>query len=114
MTAPSTTQVPIRLDYPLPETLNAQIRYLLETQPEATALYFVTPNGEQAISTREFFEHAAEVAHALKQNGIQAGDLVVLVLEHSLDVLYSFWGAILLGAVPSIFPFLTEKLDQDR
>ncbi|MBI5929971.1 MAG: AMP-binding protein [Chloroflexi bacterium] len=116
MTAPSTTHVPIRIDHPLPETLNAQIRYLLDTQPEATALYFVTPDGkgEQTISTRAFFEHAAEVARALRQNGIQAGDLVVLVLEHSLDVLYSFWGAILLGAVPSIFPFLTEKLDPDR
>lgn len=114
MTAPTTTPAPIRLDSPLPETLNAQIRYLLETQPDSPALFFVTPDGEKQISTREFFGQAAEYAYALRQNGVQAGDLVVLVLEHSLDVLYSFWGAILLGAVPSIFPFLTEKLDPER
>ena len=35
------------------------------------------------------------------------------MLQHSLDLIYSFWGAALLGAIPSIFPFLTEKLDPD-
>jgi acyl-CoA synthetase (AMP-forming)/AMP-acid ligase II len=39
--------------------------------------------------------------------------LVVLVLEHSQVLLSAFWGALYLGAIPSIFPFLTEKLDSD-
>src|SRR4030095_12702905 len=30
------------------------------------------------------------------------------------DLVYSFWGAILHGAIPSIMPFLTEKLSPER
>ncbi|MFN7210952.1 MAG: hypothetical protein ACK4P1_11280, partial [Aggregatilineales bacterium] len=26
-------------------------------------------------------------------------------------LLYAFWGALMLGAMPSIFPFLSDKLD---
>ena len=36
------------------------------------------------------------------------------MLQHGESVIYGFWGAMLLGAVPSIFPFLTEKLDPER
>lgn len=97
-----------------PTTLAAQVRRLLDTQPEATALVFITPEGEQSISTGAFFENAAHYAYALREIGVRPSELVVLVLEHSLDVLYSFWGAIMLGAIPSIFPFLTEKLDPDK
>lgn len=98
----------------LPTTLNVQIRRLLDYQPDATALVFITPEGEETISTAAFFQNAARYAHALRSAGVQRGDLVVLVLQHSTEVLYSFWGAIMLGAIPSIFPFLTEKLDPDR
>jgi acyl-CoA synthetase (AMP-forming)/AMP-acid ligase II len=36
---------------------------------------------------------------------------VILVLQHSRALLSAFWGALYRGAVPAIFPFLTEKLD---
>jgi len=36
---------------------------------------------------------------------------VILVLQHSQTLLFAFWGALYLGAIASIFPFLTEKLD---
>ncbi len=106
--------VPIRLDGERVATLPLQARYLLDTQPAATALVFITPDGQETITTSTFFQRAAQYAHALRSIGVQPGDLVVLVLPHSQDVLYSFWGAIMLGAIPSIFPFLTEKLHPDR
>lgn len=102
--------LPIQLNETEALTLHSQIAALLKTQPDATALIFITHEGEQTLSTREFFENAARYAHALQQSGVRPGELVVLVLQHSLEVLYSFWGAIMLGAVPSIFPFLSEKL----
>ncbi len=46
--------------------------------------------------------------------GIQPGEVVVLILQHGADLVYSFWGAILHGAIPSIMPFLTEKLSPER
>jgi len=51
---------------------------------------------------------------ALEKAGVQPHDLVVLVLQHGEDVLFGFWGAMLLGAIPSIMPFLTPKLDPDH
>lgn len=114
MVKPTLADVPIRLGDVNIQTLNQQIAFLLEHQPEAKAVVFVTLEGEETITTREFFENAGHYAQALENLGVQSGDLIVLVLQHSLDVLYSFWGAILMGAVPSIFPFLTEKLHPER
>ncbi|PWB69154.1 MAG: hypothetical protein C3F07_20240 [Anaerolineales bacterium] len=53
-------------------------------------------------------------ARTLAREGIQSGEVVVLILQHGEDLLYAFWGAILHGAVPSIMPFLTEKLSPER
>ena len=39
---------------------------------------------------------------------------MVLVLQHGEDLIFSFYGAILHGAIPSIMPFLTEKLSPER
>jgi fatty-acyl-CoA synthase len=57
---------------------------------------------------------ASSYAHAYDQAGIQPGEVVVLILQHGEDLVYSFWGAILHGAIPSIMPFLTEKLSPER
>jgi fatty-acyl-CoA synthase len=53
-------------------------------------------------------------ARTYAQAGIQPGEVVVLILQHGEDLIYSFWGAILYGAIPSIMPFLTEKLSPER
>ncbi len=46
--------------------------------------------------------------------GLRPGEVVILILQHGEDLIYSFWGAILYGAIPSIMPFLTEKLSPER
>lgn len=111
---PQLMTVPIRLDGRSADTLAGQMAYLLQTRPDEQAVVFISHEHEVSLSTREFFAKAAGYAQALKAIGVGAGDLVVLVLPHSLEVLYSFWGAMMLGAVPSIFPFLTEKLHRER
>jgi fatty-acyl-CoA synthase len=110
---PSNVQVPVRPDA-LPNTLLDCARHLAQDMPDRTALTLITPDGTQAITCGEFFTQAARYARALEKVGVRPHDLVVLVLQHSEDVLFSFWGAMLLGAVPSIMPFLTPKLDPDR
>ncbi len=57
---------------------------------------------------------AAGYAHALAQAGIGPGEVVVTILQHGEPLIYAFWGAVLRGAVPSILPFLTEKLAPDK
>ncbi len=106
-------QLPVRLD-DRPNTLLDCARTLTATAADRTALTLVTPDSETSITYGPFFDQAARYARALEKAGVQPHDLVVLVLQHGEDVLYGFWGAMLLGAIPSIFPFLTPKLDPDR
>lgn len=53
-------------------------------------------------------------ARLLAREGIQPGEVAILILQHGEDLVYAFWGAILHGAIPSIMPFLTEKLSPER
>lgn len=53
-------------------------------------------------------------ARTYAREGIQPGEVIVLILQHGEDLLYAFWGAVLHGAIPSIMPFLTEKLSPER
>lgn len=80
--------------------------------PGQVALIFVHENGaEETVTAGQFCAEAGAYARALQAIDVVSGDLVVLVQQHSRELLTGFWGAMMLGAVPSIFPFLTEKLD---
>jgi len=82
--------------------------------PDHTTLIMIDQDGsETVINARQFDHQAAAFAHALQSIGVAEEDLVILVLKHSQVLLSAFWGALYLGAIPSIFPFLTEKLDPD-
>jgi len=66
------------------------------------------------ISYRRLLDGAASYAHALSSAGVRPGDVVILILEHGEALLQSFFGAVLQGAIPSIMPFLTEKLSPEQ
>ena len=82
-------------------------------QPESPALIFIPAGGGETrrITYREFFDGASRYAEALRALDVAPRDLVILVMAHSEALLYAFWGAMMMGAIPSIFPFLSEKLD---
>jgi acyl-CoA synthetase (AMP-forming)/AMP-acid ligase II len=69
---------------------------------------------DQTIRFGELLEGAIGYAQALTNAGIRPGEVVILVLDHGEELIYAFIGAILAGAVPSIMPFLTEKLDPEH
>jgi len=89
-------------------------KHLCDQMPDRAALTLIDPDSTRTITYHEFFNQAARYARALEKAGVQPHDLVVLVLQHGDEVLYGFWGAMLLGAIPSIFPFLTPKLDPEH
>jgi fatty-acyl-CoA synthase len=109
------TRLPVRMESVAHiHTLLDCARSLSENAPDRTALTLITPDATRTITYREFFDQAARYARALEKAGVQPHDLVVLVLQHGEEVLFGFWGAMLLGAIPSIMPFLTPKLDPDH
>jgi fatty-acyl-CoA synthase len=66
------------------------------------------------ITYAQLLDAASSFAQTLEREGIQPGEVVVLILQHGENLVSSFWGAILHGAIPSIMPFLTEKLSPER
>ena len=42
------------------------------------------------------------------------GEVIIIILQHGEDLLYAFFGAILHGSIPTIMPFLTEKLSSEQ
>ena len=83
--------------------------------PDKVALTMLLAGHEdQPVTYRHLVEGAAIWTNTYKQQGVQPGEVVVLILQHGLELIYAYWGAILHGAIPSIMPFLTEKLQPDR
>jgi acyl-CoA synthetase (AMP-forming)/AMP-acid ligase II len=64
----------------------------------------------RSLTYRELWQRAARFAKSLQAAEIQPGEIVILILQHGEDLVTAFFGTILHGAVPSIMPFLTEKL----
>jgi len=65
---------------------------------EPAALTF----GALAVRARQF-------AHAYREAGARAGDVVLLFLPHHVDATPAFFGAMLAGAVPSFMPCPSPK-----
>jgi acyl-CoA synthetase (AMP-forming)/AMP-acid ligase II len=83
--------------------------------PERIAVYLQTSGRDDVpISYEQLVRGSSAYAWTLERQNIQPGEVVVLILQHGQDLIYSFWGAILHGAIPSIMPFLTEKLSPER
>jgi acyl-CoA synthetase (AMP-forming)/AMP-acid ligase II len=87
----------------------------VERHPEQTAIFLQTAgNDDLPISYKKLIEQAGAYADLYASRGNQPGEVIILILEHGESLIYSFYGAILHGAIPSIMPFLTEKLSPER
>jgi acyl-CoA synthetase (AMP-forming)/AMP-acid ligase II len=81
-------------------------------EPSRPAGTLIGEDGSEPVwNARELLEAAEGSAAALQREGLGAGDIVILVMRHSRELVSAFWGALYLGATPSVFPFLSEKLD---
>ncbi len=69
---------------------------------------------DRPLTYADLMRGAEAFAATLRREGIHAGEVVVLILQHGSDLVFSFFGSILYGAIPSIMPFLTEKLSPER
>jgi fatty-acyl-CoA synthase len=96
-------------------TFSEVLRQSYEERPEQVALYLLQ-NGQPdcPLTYRQLLDGAAAYAQAYEDNRVQPGEVVVLILQHGRDLVNAFFGAVLHGAIPSIMPFLTEKLLPER
>ena len=83
--------------------------------PEQEIIHLIKAGiSDQHITYSQLVNGATNYTHELITKEIKPGDVVILVLQHGLDLIYAYFGCILHGAIPSIMPFLTEKLIPDR
>ena len=101
--------------------LGGRSRHLFTTLLDAVALRLAddapalicvaTGIAPRAVSRREFGKRVREHGAALAALGVRPGDVLVIAHTQELEAIFAFWGALVLGAIPSMFPTLTEKLD---
>ncbi|HEY3476901.1 MAG TPA: AMP-binding protein, partial [Anaerolineales bacterium] len=96
-------------------TVPERLRSLHAGSPDRVAVYLQFSGREDIPLTYEGLLRGSEAyARTFDREGIGPGEVVVLILQHGEDLICSFWGTILHGAIPSIMPFLTEKLSPER
>lgn len=80
-------------------------------EPEKQILHFLKPGIDDLHMTyQDLWEGAKKYSQVLEESGIKPGEVVILILQQGIDLVYAYFGAILNGSIPSIMPFLTEKL----
>jgi len=96
-------------------TFSHLLHHTYSESPDQVAIHLLqNKQPDLPITYRDLIHGAAGYARALKQANVQPGEVVVLILQHGAALIHAFFGAVLHGAIPSIMPFLTEKLSPDR
>src|SRR5512133_3793002 len=96
-------------------TLAGILREHFETSPERVTIVLQHAGQDDVpISYARLLDWASAYADVYARRGIQPAEVVILILEHGEALVDSFYGAILGGQIPSIMPFLTEKLSPER
>ena len=70
-------------------------------------------NQEDMVTFKELKTNITSAAGTLRNAGVGRGDIVVLALRHSHELISAFWGALYIGAVPSIFPYPAPMQNSD-
>lgn len=92
-------------------TFTSQLIDHLTYIPDKEILHFQkTGMDDIHLSYRAIIGGSKKYSDALEKEGILPGEVVVIILQHSLDLIFAYFGTILNGSIPSIMPFLTEKL----
>lgn len=92
-----------------------RLKTLHARTPERVAVYLQFSNADDLpVTLDQLLRGSQSFARTYARERIRPGEVIVLILQHGEDLLYAFWGAILHGAMPSIMPFLTEKLSPER
>jgi acyl-CoA synthetase (AMP-forming)/AMP-acid ligase II len=99
---------------PQESTLPGLLRELERDRATEGAIIFQQPEVDLEISYNELICRSAVFSRAMLKAGIHADEPIIIILEHSPELIYAFFGAILHGAIPAIMPFLTEKLSPER
>lgn len=90
--------------------LDAQI-FTSFNQNRTALIYLETDQAPLVLSRADFKHSVLDYANVLGHLGLAPRDLVIIAHTQNLESMFIFWAALAMGAIPSMFPTLTEKLD---
>lgn len=100
--------------YPIHSSL-LDAPFLSGAKPEEDALVlFASDKKPRRISRATLAARCRTAAAALRLHGLGAGDVVIIAHTDEVEAIFTFWGCILLGAIPSMFHSTTEKIGVER
>ncbi|MBP1702790.1 MAG: fatty-acyl-CoA synthase, partial [Chloroflexi bacterium] len=79
----------------------ALYRAYLEIPEQRCLSLLFSRQPDQHLSYAELVLGAAAYAEALAHAGIQPGEVVIIIFNHGAELVFSFLGAVLRGAIPS-------------
>jgi fatty-acyl-CoA synthase len=93
------------------DVLIQNIARIGESEPERVFAKVLFPQNQSAtITYQNLFTNAAKYVTLYTENNVRKGRIVVIILNHGLELLYSFVGALFHGAIPSIFAHPSIKI----
>jgi len=96
-------------------TLPHLIEQNYHLNPEKIALILqYARQDDELLTYQDLVLGSYRYSQAFQGEGIHPGEVVILIMDHGKDLIFSFWGAILYGVIPAIMPFLTEKISPER
>jgi fatty-acyl-CoA synthase len=97
------------------QNITQVLEHAFKQYPEKIAVHLLFSQQPAAhISYQQLALKASRFAQALQLDSIEPNEVVIIVLKHSQELLLSFFGVMLRGAIPSIMPFMTEKLQPEQ
>jgi acyl-CoA synthetase (AMP-forming)/AMP-acid ligase II len=97
------------------DTLMENVLGIAQAAPEKVFARLLYAQGrDRTILYGELLQNAGRYADFFHARGVKKGDVVILILPHGPDLLYSFVGAMLYGAIPSIFASPSPKISAEE
>ncbi len=97
------------------QTFHHILKSHYDNRPDEVAIYLQHAGEEdRPITVRQMLTSAVSAQRMLEASGVKPGEVVLLIFQHGLNLINTYFGTILHGAIPSIMPYLTEKLQPDR
>lgn len=90
-------------------TLGQVVEALALAQPSRVFCHFASHGFYEEITFLELWNKSVECKQRYGSLGVQPGNVVVVMLRHSPNLIYSYLGAILAGAVPTFMPVANAK-----
>jgi acyl-CoA synthetase (AMP-forming)/AMP-acid ligase II len=90
-------------------TILDRLEGMVAEAPDQVFCRFVKSGIETPITWKQLWKRSQLYARAYEARGLRRGSVVIIMLQHSDHLYYSFIGAMMYGAIPSFMPYPTPK-----